>query len=556
MVENVSLLEITDRPSYNSSRPINLIDSKSRTDKPESILSMVERRKASDDDDSAKRPKPLPRTKKSVRSVYYPIHEPARKDYGYGTGSERLEFRSKTHGKISKSSEIAEDPTQDSLVTNYDTEQFEKVFGMHPRSLATGVLDATHGDLAEEFTQNETEKHSCACNRKVTVASESKKNRWNRFKNKLKNGLLLTAQYVASCCVICYVVTPPIPSLVTKKVAFHPPKGANYYFVIKKGDGEEIVTSAKFAYGQTILRIELELPRDFISSQGMDSPLEDIEGFVVKTSLNNYLAGVLVRCKVEVRPEEMKKKVIIFCQPNSSNLQCFMWRNHLFSVINFHDMAQLTGADVYAFDYSGFGMSTGTTLEKNVYADVRAVFEHVRKERIDCEIYIMGFSLGTAAAIDLAASQPAGLAGIILMAPFTSGMRVLCNTPLRDQRYVTDAFRSYEKAPSVDVPVLINHGVRDDVIPMSHGMSLLRKFHKPVPIELIEGRDHITIMRPLTAPVFLRITNFMMFEAPEYAAKFTKAQVVKDMEEKAEKIKADAQKSSLRQIRKSRRPKN
>lgn len=42
---------------------------------------------------------------------------------------------------------------------------------------------------------------------------------------------------------------------------------------------------------------------------------------------------------------------------------------------------------------------------------------------------LIGYSLGTAAAADLAASDPDALAGVVLVAPFASGMRLFTAQP-------------------------------------------------------------------------------------------------------------------------------
>lgn len=33
--------------------------------------------------------------------------------------------------------------------------------------------------------------------------------------------------------------------------------------------------------------------------------------------------------------------------------------------------------DLYAYDYSGYGISTGRPSEKNIYADIEAAYKHI-----------------------------------------------------------------------------------------------------------------------------------------------------------------------------------
>lgn len=66
-------------------------------------------------------------------------------------------------------------------------------------------------------------------------------------------------------------------------------------------------------------------------------------------------------------------KVILFSQANATDLGMFTQMD-----INFYDLSQLLETDVYGYDYSGYGYSSGTPSEKNLYADIQAVYEHIR----------------------------------------------------------------------------------------------------------------------------------------------------------------------------------
>ncbi|KAK6036897.1 hypothetical protein COOONC_25598 [Cooperia oncophora] len=73
----------------------------------------------------------------------------------------------------------------------------------------------------------------------------------------------------------------------------------------------------------------------------------------------------------------MRKQVVIFTQPNSSDLGSFLQPRY----VNLPQFAEIFEMDVYGFDYSGYGYSTGTVSEKNIYADIRAVYDHIRRTR-------------------------------------------------------------------------------------------------------------------------------------------------------------------------------
>ncbi|VDL84132.1 unnamed protein product [Nippostrongylus brasiliensis] len=104
--------------------------------------------------------------------------------------------------------------------------------------------------------------------------------------------------------------------------------------------------------------------------------------FVLQTSRKNII--VCTKCSLRVPPTEknLSDIVVIFAQPNASDLGDYLQPNRM----NIPRLAELFGTDVYAFDYSGYGMSTGKPSEKNVYADIRAVHQHVRKSRSDKKV--------------------------------------------------------------------------------------------------------------------------------------------------------------------------
>lgn len=67
-------------------------------------------------------------------------------------------------------------------------------------------------------------------------------------------------------------------------------------------------------------------------------------------------------------------------------------------------LSQRFGVNVLVYDYSGYGASTGQTLEANLYADAEAALTELR-ERYLCplnRIVLYGQSIGTAPTVELA----------------------------------------------------------------------------------------------------------------------------------------------------------
>lgn len=126
------------------------------------------------------------------------------------------------------------------------------------------------------------------------------------------------------------------------------------------------------------------------------------------------------------------------------------------------------GFNVLAYDYGGYGLSTGRPSERGAYADINAAYDYLtRDEGVPAErIILHGRSLGGAVAADLAARKPA--AGLVLESTFTSALRVVKAYPFLP----FDRFRTESKLPRVRMPVLVIHGTDDEVIGFWHGERL------------------------------------------------------------------------------------
>jgi len=90
------------------------------------------------------------------------------------------------------------------------------------------------------------------------------------------------------------------------------------------------------------------------------------------------------------------------------------------------------------YDYSGYGRSTGSVSETNLYADIEAAWQCLGKRFGICaeNVILYGQSIGTVPTIDLAARYEIG--GVILHSPLMSGMRVAF--PETKRTWCFDAF--------------------------------------------------------------------------------------------------------------------
>ena len=133
------------------------------------------------------------------------------------------------------------------------------------------------------------------------------------------------------------------------------------------------------------------------------------------------------------------------------------------------------GYSVFAYDYRGYGASTGRASEKNTCQDIETVYQYLVKD-LDVppdRIIVHGRSVGGAVAIDLAARHK--VAGLIVESSFVSAFRVVTRIPLAP----FDSFDSIAKIGKVACPVLVIHGKRDKLVKFWHGQKLFAAANDP-----------------------------------------------------------------------------
>ncbi|VDP29041.1 unnamed protein product [Heligmosomoides polygyrus] len=170
-------------------------------------------------------------------------------------------------------------------------------------------------------------------------------------------------------------------------------------------------------------------------------------------------------------------------------------------------LADIFETDVYGFDYSGQFPVMATPLVqslKRAYTPTYVLYMSI------FVIVLLGYSIGTTAVIDLAASHPEGVVGVVLVAPFTSGLRLLGNQPKKEKTPFFDRFNSCDKVSKINVPVLICHGARDTVIPSEHSVELHDKLKKPVTPLIVHGADHQSILNGAYPQTFCRIHRLVI----------------------------------------------
>jgi fermentation-respiration switch protein FrsA (DUF1100 family) len=194
---------------------------------------------------------------------------------------------------------------------------------------------------------------------------------------------------------------------------------------------------------------------------------------------------------------------LVISHGNAGNL------SHRLPVIKtFRDL----GFNVFLYDYRGYGRSEGSPDETGVYRDGRAAFDYVinRTDVDPTNVILFGTSLGGAVAVDVALDRPA--AGLILESTFSSATDVARTAYpfLPAQFLLRSKFDSAEKIRSIHIPLLVLHGDRDRIIPISLGRKLFEAANEPKTFFVVPGADHNDIFWVGGRAYLEQIRNFAL----------------------------------------------
>lgn len=169
-----------------------------------------------------------------------------------------------------------------------------------------------------------------------------------------------------------------------------------------------------------------------------------------------------------------------------------------------------------AVDYRGYGQSTGTPSASNMIEDSHTVLAWTKKFLLDknCTgpLAVMGRSLGSAPALELASLKDAGIAGLIIESGFAYTMPLLellgvdihglCLTE-------KDGFGNYQKISRVTMPTYILHAQFDAIIPLISAETLHANCPAPSKeFSMIPGAGHNNIIEIVGTMYFEAIVRF------------------------------------------------
>jgi alpha-beta hydrolase superfamily lysophospholipase len=175
------------------------------------------------------------------------------------------------------------------------------------------------------------------------------------------------------------------------------------------------------------------------------------------------------------------------------------------------------GMNLFVTDYRGYGSSNGKPTISNMLSDSHALFKGfkntLKKEGFKESYFLMGRSLGSVPALELAFHCQEEIQGLIIESGAANNFRRLwlyLGITGKEATENESPFLNKVKIRQVRKPTLIIHGEYDQIISVTEGRELYENSGaKDKKILIIPGADHNDIMVIATDMYFDTIEEFV-----------------------------------------------
>ena len=168
--------------------------------------------------------------------------------------------------------------------------------------------------------------------------------------------------------------------------------------------------------------------------------------------------------------------------------------------------------EVYILEYPGFGSRPGDPSEEALLAAASQALGHLLETDPSRPVYVVGESLGTGVASQIAAANPEAVPAVLLITPFTnvvdvgarSAPRVLVRLILRDRYDNEEALSRYDGR----VGVLL--AGQDRVVPTDLGRRLYEGYQGAKRLWIQEPAGHTDLNYDPASPFWEELTAFFL----------------------------------------------
>lgn len=167
---------------------------------------------------------------------------------------------------------------------------------------------------------------------------------------------------------------------------------------------------------------------------------------------------------------------------------------------------------ILAIDYRGFGGSTGHPTSKGIMIDAESSIKWLKKQGINTkDIVVMGYSLGTAPAVHVAAREE--ISALVLYSPYSSIKDIAkYRFPIFPVDYLLDDnIDAMQDIGEIKAPLFVLHGDKDFIIPI----HIDKKLYDAAPVSkyhmTLKGGGHRFLYSPGSISL---VKNFLDHYAP------------------------------------------
>lgn len=158
------------------------------------------------------------------------------------------------------------------------------------------------------------------------------------------------------------------------------------------------------------------------------------------------------------------------------------------------------GANLFVADYRGYGQSNGEPTISAMMHDAHVIFREFMSllgaEGYSGSVFLMGRSLGSASAVELAYHYQDELKGLIIESGFADLKRLFLHLGFYHPGSGVEAVMdNASKVEKVRIPTLILHAENDSLIPLEHALTMYqRSGASDKRLAVIPGAEHNNIM--------------------------------------------------------------
>jgi len=175
------------------------------------------------------------------------------------------------------------------------------------------------------------------------------------------------------------------------------------------------------------------------------------------------------------------------------------------------------GVNFLVTDYRGYGWSGGEPLTSSLLTDAETLYSYLRgwlgEIGLTGPLFVMGRSLGSSCAIDLAARHQDELSGLVIESGFGQTLPLALSLGLDLEKMnirEEETFDNLGKIATITLPTLILHGRLDDLIPLWQAEKLMAASGaRTKELQVVPGADHNSLIAVGGPLYFQTIRRFM-----------------------------------------------